>query len=66
MVATYPNFRYKSTELKKFACAGSLFSIALKNEDKIIHVEMNEPQLFRQWLNDNCIEDICPRPANIL
>lgn len=64
---TYPNFHYSSDELKKFTCAGSLFSIMLLNEDRIIHVEMKDnTNLFRKWLLDNSIEDISPKYSKVI
>jgi hypothetical protein len=56
-VSTYPGFKYTSNQLSKFIRAGELFTIKLINNE-IIHHETEEPLLFRQWLLDNCIEDI--------
>ena len=57
VMTTFPGFDYSSDQLSKFICAGELFTIKLI-DNKIIHHEVEEPTLFRQWLLDNRIEDI--------
>jgi hypothetical protein len=53
----YPGFEYPSDQLSKFLNAGELFTIRLINNE-IIHHEVDEPLLFRQWLLDNGVENI--------
>ena len=56
---TYPGFEYSPDQLSKFICAGELFTIKLINNE-IIHHEVKEPWLFKQWLMDNRIINIFP------
>ncbi|MEJ6981230.1 hypothetical protein WG906_12255 [Pedobacter sp. P351] len=53
----YPGFEYSSDQLSKFLAAGQIFTIKLLNND-IVHHEVEDPKLFKQWLLDHNIEDI--------
>ena len=53
----YPDFDYTPEMIKKFISNDDVFTIQLINGN-LVNPSVKNPQLFKQWLLDNDIEDI--------
>jgi len=56
-IATYPEFEYKASELKRYIEAVGLFSILLNNGE-IVHYTPGSSTDFRKWLCCNNIINV--------
>lgn len=57
LALTYPGFKYKADELRKFLASTDIFTILLKNGE-IIHFTAKDKNAFYDWLIGHHIEDI--------
>jgi hypothetical protein len=56
-IATYPEFEYRASELKRYIEDVGLFSILLNNGE-IVHYKPECSTDFRKWLSRNNITDV--------
>lgn len=56
-IATYPEFKYKASEIKRYIEAVGLFSILLTNGE-IVHFTPGCSTDFRNWLRCNNVTNV--------